>query len=100
MPELKRVIVGFGNSIVMEPSLDKALLRLFGNQTGPPDQPSVAPTEPQPASQDTVQNLARQAREFYDLAQQRLQAGDWAGYGESLNKLNEVIKRIEDFTKQ
>lgn len=100
LPELKRVIVAFGNSIVMETSLDKALLRLFGNQTGPPDQPSVAPTEPQPASQDTVQNLARQAREFYDLAQQRLQAGDWAGYGESLNKLNEVIKRIEDFTKQ
>jgi flagellin-specific chaperone FliS len=41
-----------------------------------------------------------QAREFYDQAQKRLQTGDWAGYGESLNQLNDVIRRLEGLTQQ
>ena len=31
IPELKRVIVGYKNQIAMEPTLDLALARIFGN---------------------------------------------------------------------
>ncbi len=99
LPELKRVVVAFGNSIVMEPSLDQALMRLFGEQGSQPGKPTTPSQEPQ-QGQDTVQSLATQARELYDQAQNRLQSGDWAGYGESLNKLNDVIRRLEALTQQ
>ncbi len=99
LPELKRVVVAFGNSIVMEPSLDQALVRLFGDQVQQPGTPAT-PSEQPPAGQDTVQSLAAQAREFYNQAQQKLQTGDWAGYGESLNQLNDVIRRLETLTQQ
>ena len=99
MPELKRVVVAFGNSIVMEPSLEQALVRLFGEQAQQPETPGV-PGEPPPATEDTVPGLVAQAREFYDQAQKRLQTGDWAGYGESLNQLNDVIRRLEGLTQQ
>lgn len=99
LPELKRVVVCFGNSIVMEPSLDQALLRLFGEQAGQPGKPTKPSDQPS-NGQDTVQSLAAQAREFYDQAQKKLQTGDWAGYGENLNQLNDVIRRLEALTQQ
>jgi len=99
LPELKRVVVAFGNSIVMEPSLEQALVRLFGEQAQQPGTPAT-PSEPVTGAEDTVQSLAAQAREFYDQAQNRLQAGDWAGYGESLNQLNDIIRRLEALTQQ
>lgn len=99
LPELKRVVVCFGNSIVMEPSLDQALMRLFGENAGQPAKPST-PSDQPPTEQDTLTSLAKQAREFYDQAQKKLQSGDWAGYGESLNQLNDVLRRLEALTQQ
>ena len=58
LPELKRVVVAFGNSIVMEPSLEQALVRLFGEQAQQPETPGV-PGEPPPATEDTVPGLRR-----------------------------------------
>jgi len=95
IPELKRVIAGFGKKIVMEPSLDQALIKLFGE--GRPDAPD-APDKPvtgEPETGVTLQELAKQARQYYDQAEQRLKDGDWAGYGESLDKLNDILSKLE-----
>ncbi len=98
LPELKRVIVAYGNTTVMEESLDRALLRIFGegrtpvppsSSTGEPGIPEV------PALPSSVQDLANQARQYYDTANERLQSGDWAGYGDNINKLNEVLMELE-----
>lgn len=98
LPELKRVIAGFGNKIVMEPSLDQALIRLFGEGS-----PAVS-TEDTPGDKDTtpstVKELAEQARQYYDRANTRLKEGDWAGYGENIDKLNKVIRELEELTNQ
>ncbi|MDD2619581.1 MAG: UPF0182 family protein [Syntrophomonadaceae bacterium] len=96
LPELKRVIVGFENKIVMEPSLDQALLKLFNKQ------PGTANDVTQPANIDDnlsategIEGLAKLAREYYNRANQLLKEGDWAGYGENIKKLNEVISKLE-----
>lgn len=102
LPELKRVIAGFGNRVVMEPTLEEALTQLFGKGTTKPpatpgdDQEPGAPQE----TADTIQDLARQARQYYDQANERLREGDWAGYGQSINRLNEIIKRMEAAVSQ
>lgn len=109
LPELKRVIAGFGNKVVMEPSLDQALIALFGKGStasatdtdGVTDDTTTSIPgdttggEPGPAGNDLA-DLAQQARNYYDTAQERLQAGDWSGYGENLDKLNDVLSKIEN----
>ncbi len=96
IPELKRVIAAFGNKVVMEPSLEEALLELFGGQ--PAGQVPGTEQKPgdEPAAPSSVAELAALAREYYDRAEQRLREGDWAGYGENINKLDEIIRQLED----
>jgi uncharacterized membrane protein (UPF0182 family) len=100
MPELKRIIAAYGNKVVMEETLDKALIALFGE-----GEPSVSapPTTPSPdtsAPGITVSELAKTARQYYEQANESLKSGDWSGYGENINKLNDTIKKLEEITTE
>jgi flagellin-specific chaperone FliS len=39
--------------------------------------------------------LAQQAKQYYDQAQESLSAGDWAGYGNNLNKLKDILDQLQ-----
>ena len=41
-----------------------------------------------------LRDLARQAEDVYRQAQDRLRAGDWAGYGEAIDRLGQLIRQI------
>ncbi len=105
LPELKRVIVATGSKIVMEPTLEEGLARLFGQQpvTGgpatstqpaPPAQPS-APGVPQ-----TVTQLASEAQQRFQSAQDALRAGNFARYGDELKGLEETLNRLAQLSGQ
>ncbi|SHJ93760.1 UPF0182 family protein [Desulforamulus aeronauticus] len=104
MPELRRVIVAAGDKIVMEPTLDLALQRIFGEGAVPSKQPppgvSVQENQPgkptEPVPQATVRELAAEAGRLYDDAQTKLKAGDWAGYGQSLDQLKQVLTKLQE----
>jgi uncharacterized membrane protein (UPF0182 family) len=99
MPELKRIIAAYGNKIVMEETLDKALTAIFGG-TGQTTTAAPTVTSTGTAAQgNTVQELSQLARQYYDQANERLKAGDWTGYGDNINKLNDTIKRLEEIAK-
>ena len=96
MPELRRVIVTHGERVVMEPSLELALARIFGEGVsaeaqGPAGEPG---TVEQPQTAASVRELAQRANQLYDEAQERLKAGDWAGYGDSLAKLKQTLNEL------
>lgn len=95
IPELKRVIAGFGNKIVMEPSLEEALLKLFGDQPAIDTPDTADKPGDKPATAHSVSELAGLARDYYDRAEERLREGDWAGYGTNIDKLNEIISQLE-----
>jgi len=100
IPELKRVIVAYGDRLAMEPTLDAALQRLFGGEAVP--KPSISarggPAGVTPSgsalSVETKQ-LINQALEQYQRAQEHLRQGDWAGYGEEMNKLQQTLKQLD-----
>jgi len=106
LPQLKRVLVSYSDNVVMEASLDAALSRIFGGaistasaQTAAPGAPEAAPppgaTPGQaPRSAADLQPLIQEANQHYERAQQLLRQGDWAGYGEEIKKLGEVLKRM------
>jgi len=103
LPELKRVVVAAGDRIVMEPSLGAGLARLFDLQTAAPAATSAPPASPAtPPAAGTpaldAASLARQANDLYDKAQQQIAKGDWAGYGESMRQLKDVLTRLQQAT--
>ncbi len=108
IPELKRVIVAYQGTIVMEPTLEHALVRLFGPYA--PGAPAVTPTTgaspqgegaqaaaaaaPAPAGGNALAEAVSEARDHYERAVAAQRAGDWAKYGEELRMLGEALGRV------
>ena len=91
MPELKRVIVAYGNSIVMEENLEKSLNAIFGSSYEPLQK---ADTTRVTAPKSNVKDLISQASRQFDNAQQELKRGNWAGYGAALQKVEQLLKDL------
>jgi uncharacterized membrane protein (UPF0182 family) len=104
LPELKQVVVSTGNRVVMEPTLDAAISRLFGVQnplvagTGSPAvQPQVASgTTPSAGLNPAINELVRSANERFLRSQQALREGDWVRYGEEQRLLQEDLRRLSE----
>jgi uncharacterized membrane protein (UPF0182 family) len=109
IPELTRVIVAYQNRIVMEPTLDLAMARLFGQGQRPPDSMVATPatatsTSGQPAVTSSApptgfdgaawERLATDARDTYQRALEAQRAGDWAKYGQEIKRLGELLERM------
>lgn len=92
MPELKRVIVSYDNMIVMEPNLETALNRIFGDLEGGS---TTDMTVSIPDFSGTTAELIQQAQNYYDLADQAIKQGDWSAYGQYLDQLGETLQALE-----
>jgi len=95
LPELKRVIVAFGNRLVMEENLDIALSSVLGGEiiAKPSAPPSVAET-------GDISDLGTQALEHYNKAIDYLRQGKWAEYGRELESLEKILKDMAGVAKQ
>ncbi|WP_017306744.1 UPF0182 family protein [Spirulina subsalsa] len=87
LPELKRVIVVFGEKIVMEETLEQALNAVFGVTP-------VSTPAPTPVDSTLDPDLARQALETYQQAQDALRNGNWAEYGRLHSELEQLLLRL------
>ena len=98
IPEVKRVIVAYGDKIAYEPTLSEALDSLFGEGSSDSYRQkldedtenggeSTAPTQTE---------LIEQAQEAYDAALDAQKNGDWAAYGKHLEELGEILEQLED----
>jgi hypothetical protein len=86
LPELKRVIVAFGDRIAMEETLEGAMARVFGGQS-PPAAAAAAPGPPAGA-EASVKALLDSAAAAYARATEELRR-----LGELLQRLREADKR-------
>lgn len=94
-PEMKMVVVSFADKIVMEPTLDRALERIFGasEETGV-QEPGKNPEGPAEYETGTINDLVSKANELYKKAIESSKNGDWASYGENLKQLEEVLNKL------
>ncbi|MCS5695877.1 UPF0182 family membrane protein [Desulfofundulus thermocisternus] len=93
MPELRRVIVVHGDQVVMEPTLGEALRRIFGVE----EEIKHSVTEQRVnniSNKAGLAELAREASRLYEQAMEKLKDGDWAGYGNSLQQLKQVLNEL------
>ncbi|HIM52404.1 MAG TPA: UPF0182 family protein [Acidobacteria bacterium] len=108
IPELKQVIVAYQNQIVMEPTLNQALDRLFGSGVRsapgaltagavvaqldaprPADAAAATPSAP-----GGTGPLVAQASEHYQRALEAQRDGNWALYGQEIERLGEVLAQL------
>ncbi len=99
LPELKRVIVASGDLVVMEETLAESLNAIYAGLSAE-ELPTTAPTPAAPEEPaDKMTELARLAQEHYDKAQEYLREGDWAGWGEELDKMADVLRQLVELTE-
>ncbi|OLC00147.1 MAG: hypothetical protein AUH30_03300 [Candidatus Rokubacteria bacterium 13_1_40CM_68_15] len=100
LPELRRVIVAYGNQIAMEPTLEQSLARIFG---GRPAATGVsAPTPPSGAPRDVASSaraLAQRAWEIWERSQDALRRGDWSLYGAEQKRLEETLRTLRESSR-
>jgi len=112
IPELRRVILYYGNTLVMESSLEEALTKLFGKVKEEPAKPETPDTEqPQPGTPTTpagpddiaelnLQELVAKINETFDNQEQAAREGRWADYGRYGEELKNLINALEQLVQQ
>jgi len=92
IPEVKRVIVAYGDRIAYEETLDRALDSLFGSG----DSGGEKPTVPDGGSTDGMDadQLIQLIAEAFDNAQLAQRNGDWAAYGEYMKQMQNYLNLL------
>jgi len=98
LPELRRVIVAFGNQIAMEPTLEQSLQRIFGGRIRGDDaaQARGADGKPGPALSVAVTGLVQRAWESWQRGQDAIKRGDWTAYGQAQKQLEETLRQLRE----
>jgi len=101
LPELRRVIVAYGNQVAMEPTLEQSLQRIFGGRVrgdevaGAP-RPRDAAAPGAPVVEGALRALAEQAWDTWQKAQEALRRGDWTAYGEEQKRLEGALRQLRE----
>jgi len=91
LPELRRVIVAYGNQLSMQDNLEEALAATFGSRPAMAAPPKEAGLPPSSRGQP---DRIRSALEHFERAHERLRQGDWAGYGKELKETEAILKEL------
>jgi uncharacterized protein len=95
LPELRRVIVAYGNQIAMEATLEQSLSRIFGGRVTPTAVGAPpAPGGASPAVRAGDRALAQRAWEAWTRSQDALRRGDWATYGAEQKRLEDTLREL------
>jgi uncharacterized membrane protein (UPF0182 family) len=106
LPELRRVIVAYGNRIAMAETLAAALAQVMGagEAIEPPADSQVGELpvgqDLPPVLEGELGALIRQADAHYQAAQDCLQAGDWTCYGQEMDALERVLEALVAETQE
>ncbi len=111
-PELKRVVVGFGDRVVMEPTFTAALVSMFGfspidgtsgapaPSTGAPTPSTGAPTPQTPTTTVTqqVEALINTANDTYSQMQEALRQGNLEQYAKLETQLGSTLEQLRNLS--
>ncbi len=91
LPEMKRVIIGYGDQIVMGNTLELALDKIFGDIAEDPDE-----ADREDEVEQTIEELIIRATEAYQNAVEAQRNGNWSSYGIYINQLERLLERLQE----
>lgn len=97
IPEMKRVIVAYGDKIAYESTLEDALADLFGeDENGGQSQSASASSSKNNSGKSNTKKLIQKANEAYENAVNAQKSGNWKKYGDYLDELEKYLNQLED----
>lgn len=93
MPEMKRVILSNGDKIVIEENIEKALLKLFNYNSSEENKNSNKDETPKTETTSDKSGV-KEAADLFNKAIEAQKNGDWATYGEFINKLGDALNKM------
>lgn len=97
IPEMKRVIVAYGDKIAYESTLEDALADLFGeDENGGQSQSASASSGKNNSEKSNTKELIQKANEAYENAVNAQKSGNWKKYGDYLDELEKYLNQLED----
>ncbi len=86
LPQMKRVLVSDGERVVMEETLDQSLEALFGKKKEKPSDTG---------EKRLREDMIKEAGEHYESILDAMENNDWQGFGESFDKLGNVLEELK-----
>lgn len=96
LPELKRVVVALGSKVVMANTFREAFQAALGLEERPEVAPEPVPKAGAELPPQSTRELIQRALTLFERSQERLRAGDWSGYGETLAELEAVLRTLNE----
>lgn len=97
IPEMKRVIVAYGDKIAYESTLEDALADLFGeDENSGQSQSASASSGKNNSGKSNTKELIQKANEAYENAVNAQKSGNWKKYGDYLDELEKYLNQLED----
>jgi len=94
IPEFKRAVVVYGNTIVMRETLAEALTEVFGSGPEPPTTTTTTTTVPGGGElPDQVRALLDRAQAAFVAADTALRSGDLAGYAARVAEAEALVQQ-------
>ncbi len=93
IPELKRVIVAYKDSIAMEPKLGQALEKIFTGQVEK-DTKDLEKDATGGIGEEKI-SLIQRAVNVYNQALQSQKRGNWTEYGEKIKELGNILENLK-----
>lgn len=87
IPEMRNVIVGYGDKLVLAPNIETALKNIFNIKDEGNNKPSV------PGGPVVTGDMSK-VKEVYNKAIEAQKNGDWAKYGEYISELGNLINSL------
>ncbi len=98
LPELKRVIVSTGGTVAWSQTLEGALISLLEEKpsglTLETERPEGEAGLTGTVLSGSAAELARQAQQQWDAAQEALRQGDWEQYGDRMTEVEKIIREL------
>ncbi len=99
LPELKRIVVAYGDAIAMEPTLEAALRTVFakGESGMAAPEGGEIPAPPTESELSDLESLISGALSSYDALRQSAQNQDWQGMGTHMQQLEKDMDKLRQY---
>ncbi|MFC7061448.1 UPF0182 family protein [Halobacillus seohaensis] len=102
LPEVKQIILAYGDEIVMEPTFDQAVERILGSIDPEVEQeegePDAAPSEGEGESEEAIlesKEILEEVSSMFDQYQEELSSGNWEEAGSIMAEIENRLSEME-----
>ena len=99
-PEMKMVVLSYGDRILMEPTLDRAIEKLFGVSEQRPQRPERPDQGETDYTDVDITGLINSANQVFNDANEASKEGNWAEYGRKLEELERILNQLNQLINE